>query len=103
MLNSNYHEAEPQVTIYFPNLPKLLDLGNLKKSHIFQYLSQLSTSKYYKTPISRLKKSISVEMAFHHLIELVILNDRNRTKIEKLADHSKRDNKYSNCFEGSSS
>ena len=60
-------------------MPQLADLQRMKTTTIYAWLCTISTSRYFGYNMQRLREKISKNKARQHLVELILLNDRDKS------------------------
>ena len=69
-------------------MPQLADLDRMQLRMIYAWLCTIPTSRYSGYNIERLLKKISKNKARQHLVELILLNDREKSKLHAITEKS---------------
>ena len=67
----------------------LVDMLNMKDRKVPSLLIMLPASPYYKADVSDVKNSLSRHGARRHLTHLVMLNDKEKSKLSRVDEESR--------------
>lgn len=66
---------------YIPNMPKLADLTRIQDFQVYDMLSAIPISIYHGFTVEEIKENCTVHEARRYLNELVILNEKNKSRL----------------------
>ena len=80
-----------QQNSYIPSMPKLSDMSRIQDHQLYEMLSVIPISIYNGLEIKEIAENCSVYEARRYLNELIMLNERNKSRLKIVSEMSMED------------